>query len=100
MAGGTHHLSFPQVENSATRLNKEKEDIESRLIQLKSMIDQLVASDFVTERASGKFQQDYDQWNNGARQVMQGLEGMSQFLKTAIAKHRELDASLSGGAGA
>ncbi|MFG1947539.1 WXG100 family type VII secretion target [Nonomuraea sp. NPDC048826] len=97
MAGGTHHLSFPQVESSANRLNKEKEDIEGRLTQLKSMIDQLVSSDFVTERASGKFQQDYEQWNTGAKQVMQGLDGMSQFLKTAIAKHRELDASLSSG---
>ncbi|MFG1696786.1 WXG100 family type VII secretion target [Nonomuraea sp. NPDC049309] len=98
MPAGTHHLSFPQVESGANRLSKEKEDIETRLTQLKAMIDQLVSSDFVTERASGRFQQDYDQWNNGARQVMQGLEGMSQFLKTAIAKHRELDASLSGGA--
>ncbi|MEV4474572.1 WXG100 family type VII secretion target [Nonomuraea sp. NPDC049504] len=85
------------MENSATRLNKEK-DIESRLTQLKATIDQLVTSDLVTGRASGRFQQDHDQWNDGARQIMRGLEGMSQFLKTVIAKHRELDASLSGGA--
>ncbi|MEV4562161.1 hypothetical protein AB0K12_00165 [Nonomuraea sp. NPDC049419] len=48
--------------------------------------------------AKVEFQQDYDQWNNGARQVMRGLEGMSQFLKTAIVEHRQLHASLSGGA--
>jgi WXG100 family type VII secretion target len=99
MAGGTHHLSFPQVQNSATRLNKEKEDIEQKLTQLKTMIDNLVSSEFVTERSSGKFQEDYDQWNTGAKQVMRGLEGMSRFLSTAITKHRELDESLSRGAG-
>jgi hypothetical protein len=60
MAAGTRHLSFPQVESGANRLNKEKEDIETRLTHLKAMIDQLVSSDFVTDRASGEFQQDYD----------------------------------------
>lgn len=100
MAGGTHHLSFAQVENSANRLTREKEDIETRLTQLKGMIDELVTSSFVTEMASGRFQQDYDRWNTGAKQVIQGLQGMSTFLKTAVTKHRELDQSLSGGSGA
>jgi len=29
---------------------------------------------------------------------MRGVEGMSRFLRTAVAEHRELDAVWSGGA--
>ena len=63
------------------------------------MIDGLVASGFVTDLASGKFHQSYEQWNTGARNVMAGLEGMSSFLRTAVAQHQQLDQQLSSSVG-
>jgi WXG100 family type VII secretion target len=93
------HVDYQELQRSAAQLKSGQQDIESQLGRLKSMIDSLVSSGFVTDQASGRFQQSYDQWNNGAKNVIQGLQGMSSFLEKAIAQHQQLDAELSKGTG-
>ncbi|MGQ0779265.1 MAG: WXG100 family type VII secretion target, partial [Pseudonocardiales bacterium] len=85
------HVDYEQLRSTASQLKSGQQEMESQLGRLKSLIDSLVASGFVTERASGKFQQSYEQWNSGAKNVVAGLEGMSGFLNTAIAQHQQLD---------
>jgi hypothetical protein len=63
------------------------------------MIDNLVSSGFVTDVASGKFQQSYEQWNTGAKNVIGGLEGMTSFLNRAIEQHTQLDTQLGQSTG-
>jgi WXG100 family type VII secretion target len=92
-------VDYQELQRSASQLKTGEQDIESQLGRLKSMIDSLVASGFVTDQASGKFQQSYDQWNNGAKNVIQGLQGMSSFLEKAIAQHQQLDSELSKSTG-
>ena len=93
------HVDYQELQRSASQLKSGEQDIESQLGRLKSMIDSLVSSGFVTDQASGKFQQSYDQWNNGAKNVIQGLQGMSSFLEKAIAQHQQLDSELSKSTG-
>jgi WXG100 family type VII secretion target len=89
------HVDYQELQRSSSQLKSGQQDVESQLARLKSMIDNLVASGFVTDQASGKFQQSYDQWNSGAKNVIQGLQGMSSFLEKAIAQHQQLDSELS-----
>jgi len=89
------HVDYQQVQTSATQLKTAKEDINTQLMRLKSLVDGLVGSGFITDQASGKFQQSYEQWTTGAKNVIEGLEGMSSFLTTAIAQHQQLDQTLS-----
>jgi WXG100 family type VII secretion target len=89
------HLSYDQVQRAAGQLQSGQAEIESQLGRLKSLVDMLVSSDFVTDQASGKFQSSYEQWNSGAKNVIAGLEGMSSFLKMAIQRHQQLDSELS-----
>lgn len=89
------HVDYEQLQSSASQLQNGKNEIETQLGRLKTMIDNLVTSGFKTDLASGKFQQSYEQWNTGAKNVMQGLEGMNGFLKNAIAQHQQLDSQLS-----
>lgn len=93
------HVEYEQLQSSASQLQSGKNDIEAQLGRLKTMIDNLVTSGFKTELASGKFQQSYEQWNTGAKNVMLGLEGMNGFLKNTIAKHQQLDSELSQSTG-
>ena len=93
------HVDYQQLQTSASQLQTAQQEIESSLGRLKSMIDNLVASGFVTDQASGKFQMSYDQWNTGARNVMAGLEGMSGFLRQAIQQHQQLDSQLGQSTG-
>lgn len=92
-------VSYADVQNSANALATGQQEVEAQLARLKALIDNLVASGFVTDLASGKFHQSYEQWNTGARNVMEGLQGMSQFLRTAIAQHQQLDQQLSAAVG-
>jgi WXG100 family type VII secretion target len=93
------HVDYQQLESSASQLQNGQHEVEAQLGRLKTMIDNLVASGFVTDQASGKFQQSYEQWNSGARNVMAGLEGMTSFLKSAITQHQQLDQQLSQSTG-
>jgi WXG100 family type VII secretion target len=93
------HVDYAALENTAVRMKAGQQEMETQLTQLKSLIDGLVTSGFVTDQASGKFQQSYEQWNTGTRNAIAGLEGMSGFLKTAITQHQQLDATLSQSAG-
>ncbi len=92
-------VSYNDLQSSASALTSGQQEVEAQLGRLKTMIDGLVASGFVTDLASGKFHQSYEQWNTGARNVMAGLEGMSSFLRTAVAQHQQLDQQLSSSVG-
>ena len=93
------HVDYAELQRNASQLKSGQQDIESQLGRLKSMIDNLVSSGFVTDQASGKFQQSYEQWNSGAKNVIQGLQGMSTFLDKAVAQHQQLDSELSKSTG-
>lgn len=93
------HVDYQALQTSANQLRTGQQEIETQLGRLKSLIDNLVASGFVTDQASGKFQQSYEQWNSGAKNVIAGLEGMSNYLRQAIAQHQQLDSQLSQSTG-
>jgi WXG100 family type VII secretion target len=93
------NVRYEDLQSTATQLNSGREEMISQLNRLKGLVDALVSSGFVTDQASGRFQQSYQQWNTGANNVVQGLEGMSSFLNQAIARHQQLDSELGSAAG-
>jgi WXG100 family type VII secretion target len=94
------NVDYEALERSAGQLRSGQQDMERKLGQLKSTIDDLVSSGFKTDTASGKFQESYDQWNRGAKNVVSGLDGMNSFLKRAISQHQDLDRTLGQSASA
>jgi WXG100 family type VII secretion target len=92
-------VSYQDLQSSASALQSGQQEVEAQLARLKTIIDNLVASGFVTDLASTKFHQSYEQWNSGARNVIAGLEGMSSFLRTAMSQHQQLDQQLSSAVG-
>jgi WXG100 family type VII secretion target len=87
-------VDYASLQSTAGQLKSGEQEITSQLNRLRALVDELVASGFVTDQASGAFQQSYQQWNTGASNAIAGLQGMSQFLDTAIARHQELDSAL------
>ncbi len=88
-------VDYEALQSTAGQLKSGQEEMVTQLNRLKGLVDSLVASGFVTDQASGQFQQSYQQWNSGTNNAIAGLQGMSQFLDTAIQRHQELDSSLS-----
>lgn len=87
-------VTYDEVTAASARMKTAQQSMTDQVAQLKSMIENLVQSGFKTELASGKFLGSYQQWDTGAKNVIEGLGGMAVFLDAVVAKHRELDSTL------
>ncbi|MEV0701961.1 WXG100 family type VII secretion target [Saccharopolyspora sp. NPDC050389] len=93
------NIGYDGLQRAATQLKSGQAEMNDKLQALKSMIDQLVGSEFRTQLASGRFQESYQQWTTGAQNMLSGLEGMAGFLGDVVREHQDLDTRLAGSAG-
>ncbi|MGI9001328.1 MAG: WXG100 family type VII secretion target [Pseudonocardia sp.] len=89
------NVTYEEMRNAGRQLQAGQNDIESRLTQLKSQVDQLVSGGYVTDVSSKQFQTSYDEFNTGARKTIEGLEGMNQYLNAAADAFQQTDQQLS-----
>lgn len=88
-------VGYEEMRSAGKQLQAGMHDIESRLQQLKSQVDSLVSGGGYTTTVSSKaFQSSYEQFNQGARQTIQGLEGMNQYLQQAADTFQQTDQQL------
>ena len=92
-------VTYQQMQDAASRLTNGRQEIDSMLGQLKSLIDQLVGDAYVTDRSSKQFQSSYEEFNTGARNVIEGLDGMGGYLQTAAQTFQDADNQLARGLG-
>ena len=88
------NVTYQEMESQADKLTSAQQEIDSYLTNLKSQVDGLVSGGFVTDTASGAFQTSYDEFTNGAKKTIEGLEGMAQYLKKAAETFRNVDSEL------
>lgn len=89
------NVTYQEMRDAANKLTTGQADIESKLSELKSLIDSLVSGGYVTDASSKSFQSSYDEFNTGAKNTIAGLEGMSSYLKTAAQTFEDADTQLS-----
>ena len=88
-------VQYSEMQSAATQLTNGEHQISSDLDNLQKVISNLVNSGFVTDAASKAFDDSYTQFTTGAKQMMQGLDGMAQFLNKAVATMQETDNQLA-----
>lgn len=91
------NVTYDELRNVATQLRNGQQQLTDTLHQLKAQVDNLVASGFVTDQASGAFQGSYEQFTTGTTQAVSGLEGLSSFLDQAAQTLSDVDAQLAAG---
>jgi WXG100 family type VII secretion target len=89
------NVTYAEMSDSATRMRNDKNDIDSRLAECKSIVDQLTASGFVTDQASGKFDEVHTEFVNSANTVMETLEQLSTWLDKAVDALQDMDTQLA-----
>ena len=89
------NVTYQELTDTATKLTTGQSDIEGKLTELKKAVDQLINAGFQTDKASGAFASSYEEFTTGAKQTIQGLEGMSQFLKASADAFTQVDDQLS-----
>ena len=93
------NVTYQQMEDAAGRLTNGRTEIDGMLGQLKNLVEQLVADGYVTDSSSKSFQVSYDEFNTGAKNMIEGLDGMASYLKQAAATFRDADTQLASSLG-
>jgi len=89
------NVTYADMQSAASQLKAGEQQIEGDLGRLKSLIDNLVASGYVTDSSSKQFEAAYAEFNVGATKMIQGLTGMAQYLDTAANSFQETDSQLA-----
>ena len=93
------NVTYQQMEDAAGRLTNGRTEIDGMLGQLQNLVEQLVADGYVTDSSSRNFQASYDEFTQGARRTIEGLNGMAAYLTPAAATFRDADTQLAGALG-
>ena len=89
------NVTYADMQSAANQLRSGESQIEGDLAKLKKLIDNLVASGYVTDTSSKQFEASYTEFNTGATKMIQGLNGMGQYLDGAAKAFHETDAQLA-----
>lgn len=89
------NVTYESMTSVANRLLHGKEELESKLQELRGIVNDLTSNGFTTTRASGAFSASYEQFTVGATQTIGGLQAMSNFLSSAAETLRATDEQLA-----
>lgn len=93
------NVSYADIQGIASQLTSGKTNLEQELNRLKGLVDDLVATGFVTDKASKAFGASYEQFTTGSTQAIDGLDGLSQFLTKSAGSLQDLDSQLASSLG-
>jgi len=93
------NVTYQEMRDAATRLNAGKDEINQKLADLKAYISNLVSSGFVTDQASVRFNETYQNFTTSATGTISALEGLASYLNQAAQAMQETDAQLAAGLG-
>lgn len=88
-------VSYGDIEAAASQLGAGREEITTKLQNLQGQIQNLVTSGFVTDQASGKFNDAYTKYTTSANTLIAQLNEIQQFLTGTANAMRELDAQIA-----
>lgn len=91
------NVTYADMETASKQLKNGQNDIESKLAELKGLVDNLVNGGYVTDSSSKAFEASYTEFNTGVRKTVEGLDGMSQYLTQAAEALRSTDEQLAKG---
>jgi WXG100 family type VII secretion target len=89
------NVTYQEMNDVAQQLDIGKQELNDVLTRLSGVINNLVASGFQTELASGAFSQTYEDFTSGTTKAIGGLDGLSLFLKKAAEAMASTDAELA-----
>lgn len=88
------HVSYADMQAEARNLRQAKEDIHSQLRQLAQRISNLVSSGFVTDSASVRFHENYQQFTTATTNAVSALEDIAANLDNTARILQETDQQL------
>lgn len=88
-------VSYAEIETAASQLGTGRDEITTKLQNMQTQIGQLVSSGFVTDQASGKFNEAYMKYTTSANTLVAQLSEIQQFLSGTANAMRDLDQQIA-----
>jgi WXG100 family type VII secretion target len=89
------HVSYQEMTTEAMGLRRSQEQIKGELTTLAGKIRALVSSGFVTDKASVKFHENYEQFNRSANSTIDALDQIARTLEQTAATLQQADADIA-----
>ncbi|MFI7601908.1 WXG100 family type VII secretion target [Actinoplanes sp. NPDC049681] len=89
------NVTYQDMRDAANRLVRGKDEVLDKLNELRRMVNDLVNGGYVTDSSSKQFEQSYDEFNQGATKMAEGLEGMGKYLTAAADAFKQADEELA-----
>ena len=89
------NVDYERITSTAAQLDAGREELTLKIQQLNTLIDGLVADGFATSSASGAYQETFTQYANGAKQTVEGLLGLANFLRKTADTLRATDEGIA-----
>ncbi len=90
-------LRAPEARDLAAEMKTASNEAKERFEAMRTRLNQLAES--FRGQAATAFDTRYQEWNNGARQVVDALDSLGQWLQNAAQTIEDTDAHLAGGLG-
>lgn len=89
------NVTYEEMRQAGTRLNAGRDEITQKLGDLQNLVNSLVNGGYVPDSSSKQFEQSFQRFTQGARQVIDGLQDMSAYLTKAADTFEGADQSLA-----
>ncbi|AWZ09285.1 MULTISPECIES: WXG100 family type VII secretion target [unclassified Streptomyces] len=87
-------VTYEDMRSAAKHVVKEKEKINEALMGMKKYIQNLVDTGYVTKSSSKAFNENFQEFVSGAKDTIDGLDGMGDYLTMAADKFEQIDDEL------
>ncbi|QKW08463.1 WXG100 family type VII secretion target [Streptomyces sp. NA04227] len=88
-------ITYQDMRDAAKHVVKEKEKLNEKLDGLRKYIANLVESGYVTKSSSKTFDNNFEEFTKGAKDTVDGLDGMGDYLTMAADKFEQIDEELA-----
>lgn len=99
MASGEINIDPAAMEEAATWLRNQKEMMQQSLLEADQKMGDVVAAAYSTPGSETKFRPFWEEYNSSTRQAIEGLEGVSEFLRQVSEAFVSTDDQTAGAIG-
>jgi WXG100 family type VII secretion target len=92
------NVNYDTINAAASQLDLGREALQTQIQQLNTLITNLTNDGFVTTAASGAYQGSFNNYSNGAKQTIDGLIGLAEFLRKTAQTLQETDQQIANAA--
>ncbi len=90
------NVTYGDMNQVASKMRNNKTTIDATLNETRTMVSELVASGFVTDKAAPKFDETATTFNTSALTTMETLAQLSQWLDSAVVALEDADTQIAG----